>query len=126
MKAFFLTLLGLLLSVAIVRYAQGLDVNSVSHFVSTLLELPPDIKGEFQIVIDASQSFVTSLEQLKMVATSGDNIFKVVESFFDSIAALLNIPFAFMEFLVALVKQLLKSLRAVFNLLFGPVVVPID
>lgn len=126
MKGFFLSLLGILLAIGIVRFSYGLEPNQVQYFVQVILDLPPDIKGEFQIVIDAAQAFTGALDKLGMVTSTGKDLIDIIKCFFESVGAFLNIPFAFIEFLIALIGQLLKSFRAVFNLLFGPAVLPID
>lgn len=53
MKGFFLTVLALLLSIAFVRFVYGLQANESSYFVQVILNLPPDIKSDFSVVIEA-------------------------------------------------------------------------
>ena len=126
MKSFFIGILAVLLGVAIIRFNYGLQANSSTYIFATLLELPPDVKEEFQIVIEAAEDFSDSLRTLKTLSSTGSNIFDVVRSFFSSLAALLNVPFVFLKFLMNLILHVLRALETLFNLFFGPAVVPID
>ena len=126
MKNFFLAILAMLLGLAVIRFNYDLEANSSVYIFSTLLELPPDIKEEFQIVIDAAQSFSTSLSSLKSLTLAGGDVIDVIKSFFNSIIALLNIPFVFLKFLTNLLWHVLRGIETLFNLFFGPAVVPID
>lgn len=125
MKTFFLTVLGLLLCVAIVRFCYGLQVNGVSYVWSVLLSLPPDMKQHMEVLTSSFESLRISLSQLSKVSSSGGNVFDVITSFFKSFAALLNVPFAFVEFVLSVLVDLMSSLKQLFNLLFGSVVEPI-
>jgi hypothetical protein len=88
MKAFFISILALLLSMAIVRFAYGLEPNQSQYIFDVILSLPPDISEEYKIVIAAGERFVASLESLGSVVSSGKDIFQVVKAFFTSFAAL--------------------------------------
>ncbi len=125
MKAFFLTVVAFLICIATVRFSYGLAPNEFTHVINTFLSLPPDIKEEFQIVIDAAQGFVGALDSLRAVSSAGGDLFDVVGAFFNSVGAFINIPLVFVKFLINLVKHLLECLRTLFNLLFGPAVAPI-
>lgn len=125
MKAFFLTVVAFLVCIATVRFSYGLAPNEFTYVINTVLSLPPDVKEEFQIVIDAAQGFVSAIDSLRAISSGGADIFEVVRAFFNSIAAFINIPLVFVQFLVNMVGHLLKVLRTLFNLLFGPAVAPI-
>ena len=120
MRGLFLSILAALLGIAIVRFTYGLEANSSVYIFSTLLELPPDIKEEFQIVIEALEGFYNSL------VASGEDLFTIIKSFFSSLASLINIPLKLTAFLSNMIFNLIKALGTLFKLFFGPVVVPID
>ena len=125
MKGFFLTVLALLLSIAIVRFSYGLDANQASYFVQVILNLPPDIKSDFAVVIEAFGRISDAFSKLGNVIVSGGNIFDVIKNFFKSIAAVFSLNFAFSQFVLLVLKDIMKALRSLFDLLFGPAVVPI-
>lgn len=125
MKGFFLTVLALLLSIAIVRFSYGLDANQASYFVQVFLNLPPDIKSDFAVVIEAFDGISSAFSSLRAVVVSGSDIFKIIPAFFKSIAAVFSLPYAFAQFVLLVVGDILKALKSLFDLLFGPAVVPI-
>ena len=126
MRGLFLSILAALLGIAIVRFTYGLEANSSVYIFSTLLELPPDIKEEFQIVIEALEGFYNSLRNIKSLVASGEDLFTIIKSFFSSLASLINIPLKLTEFLNNMIFNLIRALGTLFKLYFGPVVVPID
>ena len=125
MKGFFLTVLALLLSIAFVRFVYGLQANESSYFVQVILNLPPDIKSDFSVVIEAFSRISDAFSKLGDVIVSGGNIFDVIKTFFRSIASVFSLPFAFSQFLLLVLKDIIKALRSLFELLFGEAVVPI-
>ena len=126
MKGFFLTVIGILLSIALVRFGFGFDSsNQFSYLMQTVLELPPNIKDDFNVVISACDTLMESIRVLREVSTSGGSILEVLQSFLDTFGALLNVPFAFVEFLLLIVGQLLNVLKVIFELLFLPAKSPI-
>lgn len=125
MKGMFLTLFGLLMSLAIVRFVYGLQANESSYFVQVLLNLPPDIKSDFVVVIEAFDGISSAFSSLRAVVVSGSDIFKVIPAFFKSIASVFSLPYAFARFVLLVVGDILNALKSLFELLFGPAVVPI-
>ena len=123
MKGFFLTVLALLLSIAFVRFVYGLQANESSYFVQVILNLPPDIKSDFSV--EACGRISDAFSKLGDVIVSGGNIFDVIKTFFRSIASVFSLPFAFSQFLLLVLKDIIKALRSLFELLFGEAVVPI-
>lgn len=125
MKAVFLGILGLLLSVAIVRFSFGLAPNEVSYVVQTLLSLPPDVREEFGVVIVAFEQFRSALSTLNPVVVGQSDILDVIKNFFAAIGAFVNVPLTFVGFLVQLVGDFLNVFQALFGLLLGQAVSPI-
>ena len=131
MKDLFLTLLGMLLMIGFVRFIYGLQANQSSYVVQVLLELPPDVKEHFDVVMDSIYNLRTAFRSFRN-AIEADSFWlpSILKGFFKMIEAFFKIPVSIFEFLILILEDLGRAIAALTGLLFGeagsPIVSPLD
>lgn len=124
MKWFFLFLLSLFFAFCVVRFAYGLESNSVAYMIEKLLSVVPDVRADFQVFVDACKSF-------RNVILSFEDLLSDF-SFLDALLLVARIMLAFVNVIVSLATaiayflgDIVEFLEAIIDLAFGDVVVPI-
>lgn len=124
MKGLFLSIVAILLTIALIRFGYGLGANSLEFSIDYILSLVPDVKEDFSLFIEGVRSFSDALSGISN-AFSGDDFIEVVKSFFNSIGSFFNLFIVLIPCILAFLKDTVRMLVGVFELLFGTAVDPI-
>ncbi len=156
MKTVFLSIFGLVCTVAIIRLCYGLQANTLQYQISYFLSNLPDIKEDFQVVLNSLDQLAESFQSfgdffISLVNSDVDySQYDPVTSFFgrigeffakffglegdgsllDGIGKIL-LSFGMLiasvsQFFALFIADIVKFFGCIFELLFGPVVVPIN
>lgn len=124
MKWFFLFLLSLFFAFCVVRFAYGLDSNSVAYMIEKLLSVVPDVREDFQVFVDACASLRTAILNVGN-SFSGGGILDVLKSLVVSLLSVVNVIVSLASAIAYFLRDIVEFFSALIDLAFGDVVVPI-
>ena len=124
MKWFFLFLLSLFFAFCVVRFAYGLDSNSVAYMIEKLLSVVPDVRADFQVFVDACAALRTAILNVGN-SFSGGGILDVLKSLVVSLLSVVNVIVSLASAIAYFLRDIVEFFSALIDLAFGDVVVPI-
>lgn len=125
MKEIFFTILGLAISVALIRFAYDMQTNTFSYSMQYLLSSMPNVKEDFEVVVDAFRAFADSAEEFSYLVNSDAGTFEWIQELGNVLLAFLQMIGSVFVAIGLVIVDVLKFIEAVFNLLFAPAVDPI-
>lgn len=125
MKEIFFTILALAISVALIRFAYDMQTNSFSYSMQYLLSSMPNVKEDFQVVIDAFRAFADSTEEFSYLVNSGSGTSEWFQALGNVLLAFLQMIGSVFVAIGLVIVDVMGFIEAVFNLVFAPAVDPI-
>lgn len=124
MKGFFLFVFGIFLTFCVIRFCYGLESNTMSYTLDAILKALPDVKEDFEIVMEMLESFRESIIKIGEAFSSG-SILEGIGAFFQSIGAAFALIGSILIATGYLLVDIIEFFGTLFKLLFGESVSPI-